>query len=270
MHRGLQLGGQFGVGGVGQIRARGDQHARSHLVVFGLADQVGGHVRRVGRVVGEDRDLGRTGLGVDADLRAAQPLGGGDVDVAGPGDHVDRRQLGAVHVGAPVGKQRHGLRPAHGPHLVDAQQPGRGQDRRVRPAVERGLRRAGHHQRLDTGGLRRHHVHDHAGRVHGIAAWDIQADPFDRNPALRDRGARAERRGHVAAALVSVDRAGPFDHHPQRLPDVGIQSGQGGVQRRLRHPDGRRPDAIERRAEFQGRLGPALARRLARSAAPQA
>jgi hypothetical protein len=62
----LQLGGQFGVGGGGQGLAGGHQHAAGHLVVFGLADQVRGHVRRVGGVVGEDGDLGRPGFGVDA------------------------------------------------------------------------------------------------------------------------------------------------------------------------------------------------------------
>ena len=124
------------VGGVGQLRAVGDQHAGRHLVVLGLADQVGGDVHRVGGVVGEDRDLGGAGLGVDADLRTADPLGRGDVDVARPGDHVDRRELGAVGVGAAVGQQRDGLRAADRPHLVDAEQRGGGQDGRVRQPAE--------------------------------------------------------------------------------------------------------------------------------------
>ena len=38
---------------------------------------------RVGGGVGQDRDLGRAGLGVDADDALEQPLGGDDVDVAG-------------------------------------------------------------------------------------------------------------------------------------------------------------------------------------------
>ena len=58
--------------------------------MLGLADQVGGDVHRVGGGVGEDRDLGRAGLGVDADHAAHQPFGGGDVDVARAGDDVDR------------------------------------------------------------------------------------------------------------------------------------------------------------------------------------
>ena len=52
-------------------------------VVLGLADQVGGDVHRVGGVVGEDRDLGRAGLGVDADHAACSSrLAAVDVDVA--------------------------------------------------------------------------------------------------------------------------------------------------------------------------------------------
>ena len=47
-------------------------------------------MRGVGGVVGQDGDLGWAGFGVDTDSRAAKPFGRGDVDVAGPGDHVDR------------------------------------------------------------------------------------------------------------------------------------------------------------------------------------
>ena len=119
VHGGLELAGQLGVGGIGQCDAVGDQHAGGHHIVFGLADHVGGDVRRAGGVVGQDRDLGGAGLGVDADLGPADPLGGGDVDVARPGDHVDRRQFRAVGVDAAVGQQRNCLRAADGPHLLD-------------------------------------------------------------------------------------------------------------------------------------------------------
>ena len=130
------LHGELGVDGVGERDAVGDQHAGGDDVVLGLADQVGRDVHRVGGVVGQDGDLGGAGLGVDADLGPADPLGGGDVDVARAGDHVDRRQLGAVGVGAAVGQQRHRLRAADRPHLVDPEQRGRGQDGRVRQAAE--------------------------------------------------------------------------------------------------------------------------------------
>ena len=64
---GGDLAGQLLLDGVGQLVAVGDQHGGGQRVVLGLADQVGGDVLGVGGVVGEDRDLGRAGLGVDAD-----------------------------------------------------------------------------------------------------------------------------------------------------------------------------------------------------------
>ena len=75
------------VDGVGQGEAVGDQDAGGEGIVLGLADQVGGHVLGVGAVVGEDGDLGRAGLGVDADQALQDPLGGDDPDIARPGDH---------------------------------------------------------------------------------------------------------------------------------------------------------------------------------------
>ena len=192
--------------------------------MLGLADQIGRDVHRVGGVVGEDRDLGRPGLGVDADLRAADPLGRGDVDVARPGDHVDRREFGAVGVGAAVGQQRDGLRAADRPHLVDAEQRRRGEDGRVRQAVEIGLRRAGDDQRVHARGLRGHHVHHHARRVDGVAARHVEADPLDRHPALGDGRAGRERRGGVGAPLIGVHGAGAFDRDLQRGAHVGVRA----------------------------------------------
>ena len=52
---------------VGELDGVGDQDGGGERVVLGLADQVGGDVHRVGGGVGEDRDLGGAGLGVDAD-----------------------------------------------------------------------------------------------------------------------------------------------------------------------------------------------------------
>ncbi len=100
----------------------------------------------------------------------------------------------AVGVGAAVGQQRDRLRAADGPHLVDAEQRGRGQDRRVRQATELGLRRAGDHQRVHPGGLRGHHVHHDAGRIDGVAAGHVQPDPLDGHPAFGDRRAGRQRR----------------------------------------------------------------------------
>ena len=71
-----------GIDRVEQRLARRHEQARGELVVLGLRDQVGGEVVRIRAVVGKDPDLGRAGLGVDADDTAQQPLGRGDVDVA--------------------------------------------------------------------------------------------------------------------------------------------------------------------------------------------
>ena len=139
-HRHLLV--QLGLDLVGQPLRRRDQHAGGQRVVLGLADQVGGDVRRVGGVVGEDRDLGRPGLGVDADHALEQPLGGDGVDVAGPGDQVDP----AAGSGA-VGEHRDRLGAADGVHLVDPEQRAGGQDRRVRQPAVLPLRRRGERDR---------------------------------------------------------------------------------------------------------------------------
>ena len=111
---GLQLIGDLDINGVRQCSAVGDQDAGGHLVVpawlIRSAATCAGSA-----VVGQDGDLGGPGLGVDPDERAADALGGGDVDVAGAGDHVDGRQLGTVGIGAAVGQQRHRLRPRRRP-----------------------------------------------------------------------------------------------------------------------------------------------------------
>ena len=194
------------------------------------------------------------GLGVDADLRAAQPLGGGDVDVAGPGDHVDRRQLGAVGVGAAVGQQRHRLRAADRPHLVDAEQP------RPRPGSSGA---AGRRMRPAAGWP------PPASRPRRPAPGTTFITTLDGYTALPPGTYRPTRStgtqrsvtvapghqlgGGVGAPLVGVHRAGPLDRHLQRGAHRRVQLGQRGRQRGGRHPDRGRPDAVELLAEFQRR-----------------
>ncbi len=116
---------------VGQGLVRGHQDGGGDDVVLGLADEVGGDVVGVGGVVGQDRDLGGPGLGVDADEALEQALGGGDPDVPGTGDHVRARAvLGAV------GEHRHGLGSADRVDLFDAEQGAGGEDRRVGQSTE--------------------------------------------------------------------------------------------------------------------------------------
>lgn len=66
MHRRRQLSSQFGIGGIGEVLTRGNQHTGSHLIVLGLTDQIRGNVCGVGCVVGQDRDFGRPRFGVNA------------------------------------------------------------------------------------------------------------------------------------------------------------------------------------------------------------
>ncbi len=213
----------------------------------------------VGGVVGEDGDLGGARLGVDADQPAEQALGGGEVDVARSGDHVDRLQLGPVGVGAAVGEQRDRLRPARGPHLVDAQQRGGGEDRRVRQAAVLGLRRGHQHERLDARLLRGHHVHDHAGRVDGQATRRVEPDPAHRHEPLGDRAARYDLRGDIDAPLVGVHLAGPLDGDLQRGAHGRVERGQRAVQGLDGHPDRGRTHAVEPLGELQHGLGAPLA-----------
>ena len=249
---------ELGVHRVGQLDRVGDQHARRERVVLGLADQVGGDVHRVGGAVGEDGDLGRAGLGVDADQPAQQALRRGQVDVARPGDHVDRLEHGAVGVRAAVGEQCHGLRAADRPHLGDAQQRGRGQDRRVRPAAEAGLRRRADHERLDARGLRRHDVHHHARRVDREPARRVQPDPAHRHPALGDRAAGHDLGGDVVAPLVVVHRTRPLDGLLESRPHIGVKAVERLLQVFVGHPHGGRPDVVETLRVHEGRLDATL------------
>ena len=132
-----------------------------------------------------------------------------------------------------------------------------------RPSKLPGLRRAGDHQRVDAGGLRRHHVHHHARRVDGVAAGHVEPDPLDRNPPLGDGGAGRQRRRDVGATLVGVHGAGAFDRHLAARPATSASRlGQRGVQRGIGHPDGRRPHPVERFAVLQGGFRAALGDRV--------
>ncbi len=134
------LGLQLGLDRLGQCGRVGDQDRGRVRVVLGLADQVGGDMARVGGRVREDRDLGRPGLGVDPDPALEQPLGGGDVDVAGAGDQVDRLAAALALTGA-VGEHGDRLGAADRVDLVDAEQRAGREDGGVRQAAELLLRR---------------------------------------------------------------------------------------------------------------------------------
>ena len=133
-----------------------------------LGDQIVGQVDGVGGVVGNDRDLARTGFRIDAHYAVDQALRGCNEHVAGAGDHVDR-----LEVVVTVGHQGHRLRAANGPRLVDTKQRTCGEDRRVRLTVKVCLRRGAHHHGLHARFLGRNRVHQHARRVHRLAAGHV-------------------------------------------------------------------------------------------------
>ena len=118
------------------------------------------------------------------------------------------------------------------------------------------------HQRVHSRGLGGHHVHHHAGRVDGVAARHVEPDPFDRHPALGHRGAGRERRRGVGAPLVGVHRAGALDRYLERGADVRCQPIERVLQMDGWYPNLRGADPVERLAELQGRLGPALGDRV--------
>ena len=129
------------------------------------------------------------GLGVDADDAAHQALGRGDVDVAGAGDEIHRVEPEARHA---VGERADRAGTAHRVDLLDAEDAGGAQDRRVHSPAELGLRRRGERDRRDAGHLRGNDVHHDARR--------------DRRPC---RPARRSRRARSAASAGSTCGPGP-------------------------------------------------------------
>ena len=104
--------------------------------VLGLAEQIGGADFAVDAVVGDHQRLGRAGQQVDADAAEQLPLGLRHIGVAGADDHVDGRDG--------LGAERHRGDRLHAAQHVDfvgAAEVHGGDDRRMRPALER--RRAG-------------------------------------------------------------------------------------------------------------------------------
>ena len=162
------------------------------------------------RVVGEHGDLGGARLRVDADDALEQPLRGRDVDVAGAGDEAHRLAHVVTVVDA-VRERGDRLRAAHRPHLVDAEQGARREDRRVRPAPVVGLRRARDGDAGHLGQLGRDDVHDDAARVDGQAAGHVEADAVDGHPPLGDRATLGTR------VVASVRRWSAWTRRARRV-----------------------------------------------------
>ena len=252
---GFDLADQLGVDGVEQLGAGGHQQAGRQRVVLGLGDQVGGDVRRDRRVVGQDRDLGRSSLGVDAAAPLDQTLGGGDVDVARAGDDVHRSAPLD-----PVREHRDGLGAAHGPHLVDAEQGAGGQHDRVRQPV--GLRGAGDREAADPGDLGGDDVHHHAARVGDATARHVEPDPADRHPALGHGRAVDDPDDLVGPQLSGGDGGRATHGLLEGAADGGVEPVQGLGQGLRRDPQGRRLDAVEAQGGLAHGLLPAVTDRL--------
>ena len=163
-----------------------------------LTEEIGGADLAVDRVVGDDERLGRTGAKVDADTPEQLTLGLGHERVAGPNQHVDRRNR--------FGSERHGgdgLRAAQDVDLVRAAHMHGGHDCRVRSALER---RRTSDDALDAGDFRGHHAHMRR-RDHGIfAAGDIAADGVHGNVLMTENNAGQGLDFEVLDALALLQR----------------------------------------------------------------
>ena len=98
-HRALDIGGE--------PRAVGDQDRLRARIMLGLRQQIGGDPVGIAGVVGDDQHFGGTGDHVDADLAEHQPLGGGDIGIAGADDLCHRRNRRGA-----IGERGHRLRAA--------------------------------------------------------------------------------------------------------------------------------------------------------------
>ena len=263
MPGGVHLLLQLGLDVVGQPERVGDEHAGGLRVVLGLADQVGRDVRRVGGVVGEDRDLGRTGLRVDADTSLEQALGRDRVDVAGAGDQVDPLALPRA-----VGEHRDRLRPADGVHLVDAEQRAGGQDRRLGEAAVVLARRARERDRRDARDLGRDDVHHHARDQGRQATGRVEPHAADRDHPVGDGRARAERGGDVVLELGLTGTSQPRDRLLEPGSDRRVELGQRSVERVLRDAQLLGGDPVEPLGELLRSPRPRASGRPRRSGAP--
>ena len=141
--------------------------------MFRLAEEVGRADLAVHGLVGDDQRLGRPGEEIDADAPEQLALGLGDIGVARPHDHGDGRDgLGAERHGG------HRLHAAEDVDLVGAAQVHRGDDRRMRPALER--RRAGD-DAAHARDLRGHDRHMRRGHHRIAPARDVAADAVHRD-----------------------------------------------------------------------------------------
>ena len=218
----------------GNLFAVGDEHGTGEFVMLGLADQIGGQPARVGTLVCDDGDFGRSCHSVDTDNARHHALGGSDENVTRTGNLVDRiaQDLAVLRFGTlgAVGKHGHGLSAADRIHFINAKNGAGGENGLVRQTVgivtaRRGCNGEGFH----AGGLCRNHVHDDGARVDGLAARHIQTDTLHRNPTFGNAGALSqigvERCRHLGSGHGAGTTHGLFDggtHFRIQLVDGGL------------------------------------------------
>jgi hypothetical protein len=231
---------QLTVDTVGQAGIDGDQQAGGQRVVLGLGHQVRRDQHRVGRPVGDDRDLGRPRLCVGPDPAEQQPLGRGHVDVARPADDVRGRA-----VRGPVAEHRDRLRAAGRVHLGDPEQRARRQHRGVGQAATLGTRRRGHGDLGDPRHLGRDHVHHHRGWIGDQAARHVDTGAVHRHVTLGDGGFVGNRGDGVGRELRLVHQPRPPRRLLQRRLDVGTELGERIGQRVARDPGAGQVHTVE-------------------------
>ena len=199
MRRVLDHGVKLATHPVGKLRTRRDEDGGSHRVMFGLTHEIGGDEPGIGRLIGKNGDLGGASLRIDAHDSPYVTLGGNNVDVPRSGHHVDV----AAQSGNTVGEHGDGLGAPHGVDLIDPEQTTQGEDVRVRQTVELGLRRGGDGDRLDTGHLGGHDVHDDAGGQWCQPTGHVEPHPLHRDDALAYVGTGSEL--HLVRARLQFD-----------------------------------------------------------------
>src|SRR5690606_31855384 len=171
-----QLSFDFGRYGIGKLSRGSDKRGRRRITMFGLTQQVGDHHADFGAVVGDDQYLGWSGEQIDTHPAEKLALGFRHIGVAGPYQHVHRRNR--------FGTQGHGRDGLYTPKDIDF--------------VGSGHRHGcnGFWMRLSVGGRHTGDNARHSGylgsddahvrrRHHGIlAARHVAADGTDRNVGM--------------------------------------------------------------------------------------
>ncbi len=135
-----------------------------------LAEEVGGHPRRVPGAVVYYKYLAGARHHIYIDNSVYEPLCRGHIDISRPRNFIHFRNGRRA-----VGKGPHGLRPADSVYPVNARDRRRNEYRRVNAA---GAGRRGHKNLFNTRHTGRYGVHQDGGGVGGLAARNVQGHPL--------------------------------------------------------------------------------------------